>query len=261
MQKSWLRNEDCPGLGLSLGLSLRQNLKPILQHGQGPLAGRLLQILGPLLSALIFFSALGGANVLAEDQGKEEYLPIPELSYPTQKKAVDDDYSIFDDVRLHAGAAFINSFQDYLIAPGVRERGGVRGVQINFGVDLFSEHWIVEGDLVSIPQSPIDDTTISENGFELRLNYETPILEGVTVHAGAGVASRNYNITTSARPAGGVTAGSSSFSSGASVIEGGADYWVSGQLSAGLELGTHIPMANGTDPSSVDLAIRVNGHF
>jgi len=199
------------------------------------------------------------ANALADDS-KDEYLPIPELNYQNPAKQT-DDYSIFDEVRLHAGAAFINSFQDFMIAPGVRERGGVKGVQINFGVDLFSTNWMIEGDLVNIPETAIGDTRISSNGFELRMVYETPLIEALTVHADLGVASRGYNIKTSARPDGSVANGQQSFSSGATVLAAGLDYWVSGQISCGLEFANHLPMANGDDPSSLDLAVRVNGHF
>lgn len=203
----------------------------------------------------------GSANALAETDTKEEYLPIPELNQTIAPKITDDNSSIFDDVRLHAGAAFIDSFQDFKIAPGIRQRGAVSGAQLNFGVDLFDTHWIVEGDLVNIPQTAVGDTRLSTNGFELRLLYETAILEGVTVHAAAGVASRNYDIITAARTDGSVSSGEQTFSSGATVLAAGIDYWVSGQMSAGIEFDNHLPMASGDDPSSIDIAVRLNGHF
>jgi opacity protein-like surface antigen len=176
-------------------------------------------------------------------------------------ESLDESDSVFDEVRIHAGAAFVNSFQDYVIAPGIRERGGIKGFDLNFGVDLFSEHWQAEGHLVNFPETGVSDTRISSNGFELRLIYDTAIFEGITVHGGAGVANRSYTIKTSTRPDHSVLRGENSFSSGASVLTAGLDYWPNGQISAGLELSNHLPMASGDDPTSMDLAIKVNGHF
>lgn len=214
-----------------------------------------------LMSMTFAIQAFGSANPPSTDgEADEKYLPIPELSGETQTK-VEDDSSIFDDVRLHAGAAFIDSFQSYTIGKGIRQSGALGGIDLNFGVDLFSEHWIVEGDLVNLPQTVIGDTKVSSNGFELRLVYETPILEAVTVHGSAGVASRNYDIVTSARPDGSVVAGEKTFASGATVLGAGIDYWLSGQFSAGVQFDDHMPMASGDDPSSLDMSIRLNGHF
>src|SRR5947209_4504950 len=83
-----------------------------------------------------------------------------------------DDHSIFDDVRLHAGVAFMNSFQDVLTSSGVRERGGLKGFDLNFGADLFSEHWIAEGHLISYPEALLSSSRVAANGFELRLLYD-----------------------------------------------------------------------------------------
>ena len=187
----------------------------------------------------------------------EEYVPIPEL---TTQKPVDDE-SVFDDVRLHGDISFLNSYQDIQIAQGIRERGGLKGFALGFGVDLFSQHWIAEGVLVNFPESQLGDARVSSNGFELRLLYDAAIYEGVTLHGGVGVASRNYNVKTANRPDNSVKAGENSFASGATVLVGGIQYWPNAQISAGLELSNHMPLATGDDPSSVDLAIKLGGHF
>jgi opacity protein-like surface antigen len=173
-----------------------------------------------------------------------------------------DDTSAFDECRIHGGVSLINSFQDYSIAAGIRERGGIRGFDLNLGIDLFSPHWIAEGEIIALPESQINDTRLSSNGFELRMLYDTNIIESVTVHGGVGIASRSYHIKTLARAdLSGVQAGERSFASGATVLVGGADYWPSQEISIGIEVSNHIPMANGDDPTSIDMGIKLNGHF
>jgi hypothetical protein len=195
---------------------------------------------------LLTVSAAQGASRTGGDY--EGYTGIPELDYPA------DDYSIFDEVRLHVGASFLNSLQEIMTSPGSKESVGLRGFDLNFGVDLFSINWIAEGHLINFPETSLGDTRVATNGFELRVLYDSAIREGMTLHGAVGLASRAYSVKTFGRP-------DTTFSSAASVLAFGGDYWISGQLSAGLELTTHLPMASGDDPSSVDLGIKVNGHF
>src|SRR6185369_3601298 len=104
------------------------------------------------VAALVFLTLLFAGNAWASVDDS--------LSYRTH-----DDTSIFDDVRLHAGVEFLNSFQDVLTSPGVRERGGIKVFDLNFGVDLFSVNWIAEGHLISYPEAPLTTSRISSNGF------------------------------------------------------------------------------------------------
>jgi hypothetical protein len=218
-----------------------------------------------LLVAAVFlilnsgFSAKGLASggVAPDGDDSSQYAPIPELQ--TQKPV--DDYSIFDDVRIHIGVAMINSFQDIPLAAGVRSSATAHGVELNLGVDMFSPHWIVEGVLDSLPETAAGDARFSTNGFELRALYDTAIFEAVTVHLGLGVANRNYNIKTAARADGSVKASDTTFQSGATVLAAGIDYWPNANVSAGVEVTDHAPMASGDDPSSLDMAVKVTGHF
>jgi len=173
----------------------------------------------------------------------------------------DQDTSVFDETRIHLGISLVDSMQDYLIAPGVREKGTLRGFELGLGVDLFSPEWIAEGIISTFPQDSISDTNLSLSGFELRLLYEKPIFYGVTLHGGVGLGSRAYNLKTKPRADHTVAALDKSFNSGASVLVFGADYWPSGEVSAGLEVTNHLPMAAGDDPSSIDFAVKLTGHF
>jgi len=210
-----------------------------MQHSLSPL------VLILILASLTFTA---GTKSLASE---EEYAPIPELNYHPPKDT--NNPSIFDEVRLHAGAAFLNSYQNVPIGQGQRVQGGMRGIQFNFGIDLFNPKWILQGALFSLPQATLGNAQISSNGFELSLLYETSIYEEVTLHGGLGIESRNYGIRS--------PLGDDSMASGASVLVTGLDYWPAPFISAGLELSGHLPLASGDDPSSVDLGIRLNGHF
>jgi hypothetical protein len=204
-----------------------------------------------LISSAQGFASVSDSSTSSEGGSEEHYAPIPELNY-VAPKAVNNS-SMFDEVRLHAGAAFIDSFQNIGIGNGQRVSGGVQGAEVNFGADLFSQNWILEGALFSIPQTTLGTAQISSNGFELRLVYETAIFEGVTIRGDLGIADRNYGVKSSN--------GDNSLTSGATVVGFGMDYWPVAYLSLGLGISDHIAMSNGDDPSSIDLAIKVNGHF
>ncbi len=182
---------------------------------------------------------------------------------PTTRASInrEDETSIFDETRIHGGVALLQSYQDFMIAPGMRERGGIRGFELSLGVDLFSQNWIAEGVVMSFPEASIADTTMSANAFELRMLYEKPIFYGVTVKGGVGLGSRSYNLKTKARVGTNIIDTDKSFSSGATVFVLGLEYWPSGEVSAGVEVSNHLPMASGDDPSSVDLGIKLSGHF
>ncbi|MCC6278566.1 MAG: hypothetical protein IT289_11690 [Oligoflexia bacterium] len=189
----------------------------------------------------------------------DDDLYSPQIS-SKKKSSSDDDLSIFDDVRLHAGVAYLTSFQEIPLGPGVRERGGINGFDLNFGIDLFSQHWIAEGHVMNFPETSLGDSRVSSNGFGLRILYDTAVAEGLTVHGGVGVASRAFNIkSTSKTPLN--RRFDRTFQTGSTVLVGGIDYWPTGQLSFGLEISNHLPMASDQDPNSLELAIKLNGHF
>lgn len=176
-------------------------------------------------------------------------------------KVTKDEPSLFEENRLHVGAALVHSFQDYQIAPGTRERGGLRGFELSLGLDLFSQNWIAQAIVSNFPDTAISDTNLATNGFELRLIYERPILYGVTLHGGFGLGNRFYNIKTRQRPNSNISNKTQTFQSGATTFAFGADYWPAGEVSAGVEISTRLPMASGDDPSSVDFGIKLSGHF
>ena len=203
------------------------------------------------LVTVMILSSLLAAKSLAAEEEQERYTPIPELNYHPPKDT--ENTSIFDEVRLHAGAAFLNSYQNVPIGQGQRATGGIRGMEFNFGVDLFNPKWILQGALFSLPQQNINGAQVSSNGFELSCLYETEIFEQVTMHGGLGIESRNYGIKSNL--------GDHSMASGAWVLATGVDYWPTTFISTGLEVAGHLPMASGDDPSSIDLGVRLNGHF
>lgn len=207
-----------------------------------------------MLRVTLIVLALPFLASAAVQREAEEYPVISEITRP-----IEDESSILDDVRLHGGLTFISSFQEFALTESRRERGGVRGFALNFGIDLFSPRWIAQGVLVSYPESTVGEAKISSNGFELRLLYDAPIREAVTVYFGGGLANRAFNIK--ANQTSEHQAVDRSFQSGATVLAAGLEYWPSGSLSAGLELSNHIPMANAEEPSSVDLGIKLSGHF
>lgn len=226
------------------------------------------------ISAFILFSTtMAGAADLNGDwdsvraqawkdsqAGPEDVKEEGRISTKSKRKALISD-STFDDVRIHLGASLLQSYQTFSIAPGYQAQGGIRGFQLGLGIDLFSPHWIAQGLLINYPTAGIEDTTLSSNAFELRLIYDYPILLGVTLHGGMGIGNRYYNIKTQSRIGTSVMDGESSFNSGAVSLVAGVEYWPTGEISGGIDLSHHMPMASSSEPSSFDLAIQISGHF
>jgi hypothetical protein len=216
----------------------------------------------PFIFSMIFsVSFFSQAKVFAFTESEDISLP-DELKRSALHVDSNDDASAFDDCRIHGGASFINSFQDFAVSPGVRDRGGIRGLELNLGIDMFTPRVIAEGVLLYFPEAQIEDAHLSSNAFELRMLYDNHLFDGVTFHLGAGISSRTYNVKI--KPSTLITSPSNSdhsFSSGATALVSGLDYWPSPDVSVGVELTNHLPLANGDDPSSVDLGIKLNGHF
>lgn len=185
-----------------------------------------------------------------------------DLDYESLAALSDDDFlqeaSWIDDLRVHGGVSYVSSYVDFRNPAGERSQGAMRGVSFNVGIDLFSKYWIAEGVLINYPQSSLNNSQISSNGFSLRLLYETPLVKKLTLRAGAGIANRGINIK--AKP-GSTPFLDHSYTSGATALFAGVDYWASDMISAGVELGHHMPMENNDHPTSFDLAVRLGGHF
>jgi len=167
----------------------------------------------------------------------------------------DDEYSALDDIRIHGGFALINSLQQVPVDGEHLSTASSRGIQANLGIDLFSPNWIAEGSVLNYPETRQDNFTVASNGFELKIFYTGAIIERVTLHGGPGISSRNFTIKTDSSSA------SRSVSAANTVLAFGADYWVSGHLSIGLEGSARMPMVSANDPQSTDFAIRIDGHF
>jgi hypothetical protein len=179
--------------------------------------------------------------------------PLQGRSTTKSKKSPLIGDSTFDEVRIHLGVSLLQSYQTLTVSPGHEIEGGIRGFQLGLGIDLFSPHWIAQGLLVNYPTASIEDSTLSSSAFELRLLYDYPVLVGVTLHGGAGIGNRFYSVKSPVNEG--------SFNSGAVSFVAGVEYWPTGEISGGIDLSHHMPMASGQDPSSYDLAIQISGHF
>jgi len=180
----------------------------------------------------------------------------------TTSRRSTDSLSSFDDVRLHGGVAIVQSIQQIALNDSGTQMGtaSTRGIQANLGIDLFSQHWIAEGSVLNYPEFRQDNFSVASNAFELKLLYTGAVSRGLTLHGGPGICSRNFTIKVDNDPAQKL-GGQRTISTANTVFVAGANYWVSGSLSIGLEGAARIPMTSSTDPQSTDLGIRIDGHF
>ena len=172
-----------------------------------------------------------------------------------RRQTRDDDYSPLDDIRIHGGVALINSIQQVPVNGSALSTASTHGIQANLGIDLFSPNWIAEGSVLNYPETRQDDFSVASNAFELKIFYTAPIFERITLHGGPGVSSRNFTIRADS------SASDRSISTANTVLAIGANYWVSGHLSIGLEGTARMPMISATDPQSNDFSVRIDGHF
>lgn len=160
--------------------------------------------------------------------------------------------SSFDDVRLHAGIGYANSFTN-ISANNQNFNRHANGIQLSLGMDLFSPNWYSEGVFKNygVTSSGSEEMTLRE--LDLKVGY-TNRLESIWSYSiSSGLSNRFLRFSDSAK---GVSVNETTPSL---VVSTGFSAQVHKHLSIGAEVSAHTAMVNSTsDKNSFDFAFRLN---
>jgi hypothetical protein len=156
----------------------------------------LLKITGRLL---ITASAVFATNVWAADDDSyssydnivSELKMSSEDSMPAQ---VSDDFD-WQEVALHGGVALATSWVGITAPNGVAGTGLLKGIEVNFGMNLFTRSLRAEGAFSSYAEEELDHALKADlKEFELRLVYLPKIQDATVARFGVGLAARYMSI-------------------------------------------------------------------
>jgi hypothetical protein len=216
-----------------------------------------MQIPKSILVALILSSlSVTSTLVQAASDSKGDYQEISyddllnELS--AKKRAVTKkDTSDLDDVRLHAGVGYANSFTN-ISAQGQNFNRHAAGIQLSVGMDLFSPQWYSEGVFRNYGSSSsgTEDFTLRE--IDLKIGY-TDKLESIWSYTlSSGLSNRFLKFSDAAKNV------SVDTTTPSLVISTGFMGQVHKNLSIGAEFGARSALVNDTaDKNSFDFALRL----
>ena len=221
--------------------------------------------LGLILLGLIFFHP---PYVRAADNGpgrEESYTGYD--SIVNELKANSDDVPAprvrenldWEDVAIHAGVAIAGSYVSVSSPQRISGAGLLKGLELDFGMNLFSRVLRAEGAFSNYAQEELDSSLKADlKQFELRLIYLPRLRDGMTVRFGGGIAARYMNLE-SRVDGKWVNAEATTPSS---LLLTGLEQRVSKNISFGPELSYRSTLVSDTfDKSSWDASFRLNATF
>jgi hypothetical protein len=203
-----------------------------------------------VLSIVISVSAIANQANAYEDE---------EVGYDTLVKELSGSSStgygdLLGDVEIHFGAGFSNSMFVVIPSGASTIYANQRSVAATLGIDLFSKHWLAEGDFINFIERQYDAYQIRLKEFDLKVVYKNRLDGSIGFRIGAGLAARYMTIST--------PDAESTYTTPFSVISGGLETYVTKAFSLGIEVATRNTMTYETpDQSALDLAFRFDGHF
>lgn len=199
------------------------------------------------------------ANVTGDELGYESIVnqlnremegPAPRVQ--TKRSAFDP----FSEVMFHAGLGYAGLNQVITLSDGTNLHLNQRGMQVSFGIDLFSRNWLAEGTARSFGQSDELGTKASVQEFELKVVYHDRSGTGAAgYHLGAGLSGRYLNLQS--RSGEQVT-----YSTPMGVATAGLDFFMSEKVSLGFDLNARDALiAESPDKGSYDATLRLDFHL
>ena len=160
----------------------------------------------------------------------------------------------FADIWIHTGVGFVQSAQGVVLPNGMSSSIATRGVQVALGIDLLDPAWAAEGTVRTMTDEDALNFRAQLQEFDLKVLYRPLFANASRLRIGAGVSGRYLTIENQGTQFDSVTP--------SSVVTVGADFYVSNQISLGLDLGYRSALvADSFDRSSIDGTIRLDAHF
>lgn len=131
-------------------------------------------------------------NVQAADYNEVTYDDLlSELKSKTTKIQTKNSSS-FDDITIHAGIGYINSFTQ-LSYEGSQFIRYQNGIQLAMGVDLFSPFWYAEGVFRNFGVTEYQQEELSLREFDLKMGFKNQLRGPLYLNIGTGLANRYLN--------------------------------------------------------------------
>ncbi len=161
----------------------------------------------------------------------------------------------FDAVMFHGGVGLGGVAETLNLPDGKQVYFGQKGIQVSFGIDLFSPNWLAEGTYRNFAQSDSSAIHVALQEFEMKFLYKTMIAPQAGLRAGGGLSARYMTVTEPTS-----TATVYTTPSGLATI--GLDVYLNEKFSLGVDLTGRSSMVSETpDKSSADATLRMDAHF
>lgn len=220
------------------------------------------------------FAQYEDENTIGYDQIVEELTDRPR----TRAKYKVDYDDPFASVLMHGGVGVTSSHLSIETGDGPSKNGFHKGVEFNFGIDLFSPVWIAEGTVRSFGSEEFDELNVSLKEFDLRLIHRIPVGNNFFLRFGGGLAARYLKVdqwvnneketievaetekSTSETPQ--KTLSQRTFTTPSSIFIIGLDSALNKTVSLGIELAYRSALIEETiDKSAFDAILKVDTHF
>lgn len=174
---------------------------------------------------------------------------LNELS--AKKRSVSRSSDSLDNVRLHAGIGYTNSFTN-ISANKQNYNRHANGIQLSLGMDLFSPNWYSEGVFKNYGVTGTGSEELSLRELDLKIGY-TNTLESIWSYTiSSGLSNRFLRFTDSAKRV------SVDETTPSLIISTGFNARVHKYISLGAEISAHSAMVSSTaDKNSFDFAFRL----
>lgn len=215
-----------------------------------------------LLFALVASSLLVSPNVWAEEDGS--YLSYDAIVNELKTSSHDVPQPVtadadWEDVAIHGGIGFATSYVTVVSPDGSRGSGLLKGLQLNFGVNLFTRSVRAEGAFSSYQQEELDHNLKADlKEFELRLIYLPLAQEGINLRLGFGLAARYMGLDSN------LSSGWANYraSTPSSFLLLGFERKLSKNLAMGPDISYRSAVVSDTfDKSAWDASFRLNATF
>lgn len=204
-------------------------------------------------------------------QAEENYLGyddiVKELSRNSikSKSVTPSNLDPLEMVKIHTGVAFSSAQLTVEDLNDSSASGFHQGIELNFGIDLFSPVWLAEGTVRSFGAKKFDNNKMSLKEFDLKFVHITPINYFVNFKFGLGIAARYLTVepkkeseivTLSTGPQ------KVEYSTPSSLITMGLQTFLTRSVSLGVDLAYRSAMIDETiDKRSIDANLRIDTHF
>lgn len=204
-----------------------------------------------ILSSSIGSSTLVQAASLNSDYEEVSYDDLLNELNAKKSNLTHKETSSFDEIRLHAGIGYTNSFTNIATQKQNFNRHAT-GIQLSIGMDLFSPNWYSEGIFKNFGLTSYGSEEMTLREFDLKLGY-TNTLESIWSYSiSSGLSNRFLHFTD---PSNNIDVDSTTPSL---IISTGFNAQVHKNLSLGAEVSAHSAIISRTaDKNSFDFAFRL----